>query len=194
MADKFQNKYRIPSARASWWNYGDAGLYFITICTANKEHWFGKIHDKHNELNELGKYVEIQIENIKLHYSYASIPVFVVMPNHIHLIVCIDADCMCGRDGARTVSTEMDSDNFKRWKHAVVNEKMQQISIQKKCLSVVVGGLKSAITKFAHQNQQNFAWQTRFHDHIIRNNDEFVRISHYICTNVERWDADVFNQ
>jgi hypothetical protein len=35
MADKYQNKYRIASARAPWWNYGWNGAYFITICTHN---------------------------------------------------------------------------------------------------------------------------------------------------------------
>jgi hypothetical protein len=41
--EKFRNKYRIASARAQWWDYGRNGLYFITICTANREHYFGKI-------------------------------------------------------------------------------------------------------------------------------------------------------
>lgn len=31
--NKFKNKYRIPSARATWWNYGWTGAYVITICT-----------------------------------------------------------------------------------------------------------------------------------------------------------------
>lgn len=43
MSDKFQNKYRIPSARASWWDYSRNGIYFITICTAIREHYFGEI-------------------------------------------------------------------------------------------------------------------------------------------------------
>ncbi len=40
--DKFQNKYRIPSARANWHDY-NGGIYFITICTKNREHYFGEI-------------------------------------------------------------------------------------------------------------------------------------------------------
>jgi len=41
--DKFQNKYRIPSARLQTWNYGNSGAYFITICTKNRIHYFGEI-------------------------------------------------------------------------------------------------------------------------------------------------------
>jgi hypothetical protein len=43
--DKFNNKYRIPSARLQSWDYGANGAYFITICTQNREHLFGEILD-----------------------------------------------------------------------------------------------------------------------------------------------------
>ena len=43
MTDKFQNKYRIPSARAAWWNYASIAAYFITICTKHRAHYFGEI-------------------------------------------------------------------------------------------------------------------------------------------------------
>ncbi len=45
MNKKYQNKYRIESARLKGYDYGNAGLYFITICTANREHYFGEIID-----------------------------------------------------------------------------------------------------------------------------------------------------
>jgi hypothetical protein len=46
MSGKFQNKYRIASARAQWWDYGWNGAYFITICTQNREYFFGEmVHD-----------------------------------------------------------------------------------------------------------------------------------------------------
>ncbi|MEP7279903.1 MAG: hypothetical protein ABI813_14730, partial [Bacteroidota bacterium] len=43
MLPTFHHKFRIPSARAAWWNYQDAAAYFITICTQNKRHFFGEI-------------------------------------------------------------------------------------------------------------------------------------------------------
>lgn len=100
MSEKFQNKYRIPSARATWHDY-DGGMYFITICTANQESFFGNIHDGKMFFSDIGLYAEEQIKNVRSHYPYAEIPLWVVMPNHIHLIVVIDN----GRDGARSVST-----------------------------------------------------------------------------------------
>jgi hypothetical protein len=43
--DKYQNKYPAPTARASWWNYASRGIYFITVCTENRVHYFGAIED-----------------------------------------------------------------------------------------------------------------------------------------------------
>jgi hypothetical protein len=48
---KYQNKYRIPSARAPWWDYANGGAYFITICTAHRIHYFGE--NQYNTQHEL---------------------------------------------------------------------------------------------------------------------------------------------
>jgi len=45
MDDKFQNKYRNTSTRLQNWDYGWNAPYFVTICTKNREHYFGKIVD-----------------------------------------------------------------------------------------------------------------------------------------------------
>ena len=55
-------------------------------------------------------------------------------------------------------------------------------------------GLKSAVTKFANKNRIVFAWQTRFYDHIIRNQSEMNRIVDYIENNPALWDSDCYNE
>jgi putative transposase len=40
MEEKYQGKYRIPSARLQNWDYGSDGAYFITICAKNRVHFF----------------------------------------------------------------------------------------------------------------------------------------------------------
>ena len=90
MSDKFQQKYRIPSARATFHNY-DGGAYFVTICTEEMKHFFGEISNMEMKYTEIGWYAVTQIEKTaKIREDEAEIPVFVVMPNHIHLIVFID--------------------------------------------------------------------------------------------------------
>ena len=107
--DKFQNKYRIPSARAEWHDY-NGGDYFITICTKNKKHYFGEIRNAEMKLSELGRYVEENLKQINLHYPYCKIPLYVVIPNHIHAIVIIDNNIIdCNRrDDVHIVSAGMD--------------------------------------------------------------------------------------
>ena len=60
-------------------------------------------------------------------------------------------------------------------------------------LSVVIGGIKSAVTKFANENGIEFAWQTRFDDRIIRNQEAMNIIADYIENNVAHWTMDCFN-
>ncbi len=91
MSDKFQDMYRIPSARADWWNYGWNAAYFVTICTQNKECYLGDAIDGKIKLSDIGKIAEQEWlktpairpdMNIKLDE-------FVVMPNHFHGIIRI---------------------------------------------------------------------------------------------------------
>ncbi len=58
MAEKFRNKYRISSSRLQNWDYGSNGVYFITICTKNRRHYFGEIINAEMHLNETGKLAE----------------------------------------------------------------------------------------------------------------------------------------
>ena len=87
----FFNRYRLQSARAAWHAY-NGGMYFVTICTKNREHYFGEIENGEIHLSEIGEYTQICIQHTHEHNPYAEIPLWVVMPNHIHAIVLIDGD------------------------------------------------------------------------------------------------------
>ena len=54
----------------------------------------------------------------------------------------------------------------------------------------MIRGFKGVVKKYATINDIDFAWQSRFHDHIIRNEQELNRIRFYIKINVEKWDID----
>lgn len=190
--DLFQNRFLIPSARAAWHNY-DGGMYFVTICTGGREHYFGEITNGEMRLSEIGHYTDECIKNIPQHNLYATVPLYVIMPNHIHLIVVIDdVPSPVETVHAPSQTTPFQKQQQSRWLDENVNEKMQTISQRKNKLSFAIGNFKSAVTKFANQNQILFSWQTRFHDHIIRKTDEMNRIAEYIETNVLRWESDEF--
>ena len=89
--EKFQNKYRIGTKRASWHDY-NGGEYFITICTKDRNHYFGEIVDGEMQLSAVGKYTDECMQKISEHNPYAQITEYVIMPDHIHLIVIISGD------------------------------------------------------------------------------------------------------
>ena len=216
MPQKFNNKYRIPSARATWHDY-NGGLYFITICTKGMEHYFGKIQDNEMIYTETGKYAEKCISDIPNHFADAEIIISQVMPNHVHLIVEIQnvetmhASSDKSTKHAHTVKTMHASSDEStkhahtvetmhasslqppRWKNEICDEKMHNISNKRGRISYVIGSFKSAVTKFANENNKEFGWQSRFHDHIIRSQAELERIYEYIQNNVTTWNNDRFN-
>jgi REP-associated tyrosine transposase len=85
--NKFNNKYRIPSARLQSWDYSQNAAYFITICTKNREHSFGKIINNKRHLSHLGVIADIFWYEIKNHSENIISEAFIVMPNHVHGIL-----------------------------------------------------------------------------------------------------------
>ena len=184
--DKFLGKYRKQSARAMWHDY-DGGLYFVTICTKDRVHYFGEISENEMHLTEVGQYVVEQIRNVQVHYNYAKIPLWVVMPNHLHAIVIIDGDNIPYK---RRVVKTLDGSMVESRRATTLQQR--GIANMQGWLSVVVGGIKSAVAKFANERRIPFVWQTRFHDHIVRDICEMNQIADYIENNVQKWEMDKF--
>ncbi len=187
--------------RAKWHKYNGAE-YFVTICTNGREHYFGEVRDGQTQLTAVGKCLRTQIENIQNHYPYTEIPLYVIMPNHVHLIVVIDGDKTpydrTRRDAACHVRNndvyhvENDADAARDVPTTGKNVRMQNVANRQGWLSVCVGGIKSAITRFARENGIPFAWQPRYHDRIVRNPNEMNRIAEYIEQNPAKWETDCF--
>ncbi len=90
MAKKFRNRYRKSSLRAPWWNYGNNGSYFVTICTKNMAHFFGEIHEGIMYKSDIGLIAHTLWAEIPYRFPYAHLGAFIVMPNHFHGIINID--------------------------------------------------------------------------------------------------------
>ena len=184
----FQDRYRVSTIRALWHDY-NAGEYFITICTQNREHYFGKIVDGQMIFTRIGQFADEQCRNVQIHYAYATIPLWVVMPNHIHAVVIIDNN----KIPYEKRNVEMHRKSVETFHETSLQREPIQIATEMQSwLSVVVRQLKQSITRFAKNNGIPFAWQSRFYDHIIRNNDDRNAIADYIENNVVKWEYDKF--
>ena len=183
------------SPRANFHNYSK-GIFFVTICTNDKQHFFGKIINGDMIYTPIGKYTLSQLQDISHHYPYAEIFEMVVMPNHVHFLIEIfDKDQLthepCDEHSNRNIRThgpcdEHSNGNIRTHKPCVPTERT--------ALSVVIGGFKRAVTLYARRNNINFGWQSRYHDHIIRGFNDFNRIGEYIRNNIGKWEEDCFYQ
>lgn len=157
------------SPRATFHDYS-GGDYFITICTHNKKHYFGKIINNKMHYSKIGFFADCALKKLYTHYSYVEVPLYVIMPNHVHAIIVI-------KDKAPDADTADASGS---------------IPTKRSALGVVIGGYKQSVTRFAKSNGIEFKWQSRYHDHIIRGWHDGNRIADYIINNVARWNNDCY--
>jgi REP element-mobilizing transposase RayT len=193
MNKKFQNKYRITSSRLKNWDYGKNGAYFITICTRNREHFFGEIvlvnDENEMQFNEIGMVANKFWAEIPKHFPFVELGNYQVMPNHVHGILIIDKKNVVDDiiyDVVETLHCNVSTGN------EIKNEQMAKISPKPGTISTIIRSYKSVVTKNAHYIHADFEWQERFHDHIIRDSKSFERIQSYIENNVANWKDDKF--
>ena len=196
----YKNKYRIESARYKKWNYAQEGGYFVTVCTKDRHPYFGMIsEDAVMNLSPTGKIVVaewLRTPDVRPDMNL-TLGAFVVMPNHFHAILIIGANAYNSGTLSNTEMVGVDGDNDVVVVETHCNASLQQqqqnqFGPQRKNLASVIRGFKSAVTTQAHIIHPEFAWQPRFHDHIIRNEQEYNRIADYIHNNPRNWKGDKF--
>ena len=159
-------------------DYSSDNLYFVTSCTKDKTCCFGEVLYSKMVLNEMGEIAEQQWEWLINKYQYLKSHAFVVMPNHIHGILEINADLI-------------NNNGPMEWTGRDLSLQSQKI----KSLSELIGAYKTTTSKKIHLIGHNyFVWQRSFHDHIIRNTVYYDKIFEYIITNPENWANDMFNE
>ena len=188
MAEKYQNKYRIPSARLPSWDYRWSAAYFITICTHNKDkHDFGKIENGKMKLSHIGVLADVLWHEIKSRNQNVELGAFIVMPNHIHGILILH------ENDKNTNTLNIDTLNVETLHARSSKSKfMSKISPKAGSISTIIRSYKSAVTKHARRLGFQFRWQARFYDHIIKNDNSYDRITDYIINNPSKWEEDKF--
>ena len=147
-------------------DYSQPGCYFITVCTYNRENFFWAsdpvgadiIRPSHQMLSRYGIIVEQAIIGIPQHYGGTDVDKYVIMPNHVHMILTL-------------------SQTHRR-----------MISAPTKSVSTIIGQMK----RFSSKTCGVSFWQKGFHDHIIRDEAEYLRICEYIENNPAKWQEDIY--
>jgi len=141
------------------YDYTQSGAYFVTICTKDMKWLFGSINGGTMTLNDNGIIADNELQKISTHFDNVEISNYVVMPNHVHLIVVIMPT------GAASGAPTMPIGN-------------------------IIRGYKSGVSRLIGVSP----WQRNYHDHVIRNQEEYIRIDEYIENNPNRWHEDRYNK
>ncbi|WBA43235.1 transposase [Hymenobacter canadensis] len=181
------DQYRIPSNRLPGYNYGQSGAYFVTICTHQRQPYFGTIEVPRNDWDAaflrptpLGVKASEYWDAIPQFAPFVRLDAFVLMPDHLHGVLLFDKDEPDGADEeTRSVASLLAYEN--------------RFGPQSRNLASVLRGFKSAVTTYARHHQLTFQWQARFHDRVVRSEAELEKIRSYIVTNPTRWAKEYDN-
>lgn len=186
---KFAGKYRIESNRWQFWNYSAPAQYFITICTEHRLSIFGQISDDEMQYSVSGKMVADEIQNIPTYHQRIVLDEWVVMPNHIHLIITLG-----GYDYNNGLSTDQIHE-FDLLPQTIDDIKQYRKQRRKMIIPKIIGKMKMQTSKRInlHRGTPGYKnWQSNYHDHVIRNEKSYWRIKNYIINNPKNWNKDKF--
>jgi REP element-mobilizing transposase RayT len=174
------------------YDYAQAGAYYITICTYERECMFGQIENGEMILNEQGKISNDEWLETFVIRKNTELDVFVVMPNHIHGIIVITHHDN-SRRGVLHTPNDLNNEQNRKIKNirGVCNTPLQSPS---ETVGAIVRGFKSSVTSKINllNHCKGFSvWQRNFHDHIIRDHASYLTISKYIVENPANWRDDV---
>ena len=171
--------------RASWHQYAD-GIYFLTVVTKDRKHYLGEIQDQVMHYSTIGQRLANIIETLESYYPWVRVFEYVVMPNHFHLLVGINL--------ANAPTSSRDINKLPQIDSHTLPEKFfSQVSAANGAVSKLIRNIKSLTTTFAHSLNLEFAWQERYHDRIVRNWKEEMKIAAYIQSNIANWQEDCFH-
>lgn len=201
----FKNKYRIESTRLKNYDYSSDGAYFITICTKNRQHFFGEIIDNRLTDKKQAGIIQQCWFDLPNHYPNCILDKFIVMPNHVHGLIFID-NRMNGvkRDDIKNkfdvINTPVET-GLKPVStingNTIKNNQCNNQYPKRYSLSEIIRGFKTFTAREINKMQNTPGqplWQPRFYDHVVRNECTLNRIRRYIVNNPIKWQRDRNNK
>ncbi len=204
MAPFDPQRHHRRSIRLRGYDYTQPGAYFITLCTHQRAHLFGRVVDGVMVLNALGEIVrEEWFRSADIRTEIELYPdEFVVMPNHIHGIVWIvDTKETIVGDAGATINSHGGYSGA-RGEYYVEAHSRAPLQRPPKSLPSFIAGFKSAVTHRINQIRGTPGapvWQRNYYEHIIRDNGRATgrsplhAIRQYIRDNPMRWHLDRYN-
>lgn len=149
------------SIRLPGWDYAAPAWYSVTVCTHDRARVLGHVDPQGRmHLSPVGQLVEACLRAIPAHHPRAVLDAFVVMPDHVHLILGLAGEHVDGAGRQRAGAGS---------------------------LGTVVGTWKAAVTRAARARGTGCRWQRGYYEHIVRSETALDRHRRYIALNPARW-------
>ena len=189
------------------YDYSQPGFYFVTICTSKKKRMFGEIVNDEMHPNEVGKVIQSTWNTLPERFPCVELDEYIIMPNHIHGVIVIEETSI---SAPRVSHSSNVPERFKRYMHANSAPPPHPVGRDKPgpyddasrlhhasalpALGEIVRTFKAVSTHDIRLSEKpNFAWQTNYYEHIIRNDKDLDRIREYIINNPAHWEEDSLN-
>jgi putative transposase len=168
------------SIRLKGYDYAQAGAYFITICSHQRQHVFGEIINGEIKLNPWGEIARVEWFKTAVMRPYVELyeDEFVVMPNHVHGIIWLNDEAGIRRRRVPTNPTE-------KFGKPVAGSIPTIIRAYKSAVTYAINGLENS--------RGCIVWQSNYYEHVIRNEKEFDLIARYIYYTPYNWQTDQDN-
>jgi REP element-mobilizing transposase RayT len=207
-------KHPRRSIRLPGYDYQNAGAYFVTLCTQNRQCLFGEIAGGEMVLNDAGRMVQRVWNELPLFYPGVDIDAIQIMPNHFHGIVIPVGEHTGVWQPQRVAPTKGPSPGNKDWKHnshvgagacpgpgqprGVAPTDRDGERGNGLSLPDVVHRFKTMTTKKYTDGVKQSGWpffpgklwQRNYFERVIRDIDELVQIQQYILDNPQKWEFD----
>lgn len=167
------NIHHRRTIRLKGYDYAQAGCYFATICSHQRECLFGEIDNGQIKLSIYGEIVSECWQALAHYFGNIELDTFVVMPNHLHGLILINNDSKSL--GQRQPSSSGTARNS---------------------LSAIIQNFKSVSTRKVNQKRAALGWhlwQRNYYEHVVRDEADMKRIQKYMSENALKWDLDQLN-
>jgi putative transposase len=175
----YNNIHHRRSIRLKDYDYSQAGAYFVTICTKDRECLFGEIKGVEERLNDAGSMVERWWQKIPYKFSSIDIDRYIIMPNHFHGIITILWEDPCGCPDVKCNRTG---------EGAHTGAPLQKIIQWFKTMTT--NEYINGVEKHNWPRFNGKLWQRNYYEHIIRSETELNKIREYIINNPLKWETD----
>ncbi|MFN0293753.1 transposase [Pedobacter helvus] len=189
------NKFDRRSIRLKGYDYSNEGLYFVTICCQNMAHLFGKVVSGQMQLNAAGLMVNEWIKKLENKFPDIRIDEYVIMPNHIHLIIeniglhnpdAVRVDLCVNPSTDLCVDPNMHRQAEGEHSGSPLHRVVQWLK------TMTTNSYIKGVKTLGWEPFNKKIWHRNYYEHIIRDDRAHHNIAEYIKNNPLKWEADKF--